>query len=558
MPVPDAQPRSSERELTAPLSDEQIEMLLPFGEVQDVAAGDVLFREGDGSYPFFVILSGRVAVVDGYGGAERELADGVRGEFVAELNMFTGERLYTTAVVREAGAVLSVPRAAILQLIGTNPEFGELIVPAVFARRQWLMRHQAGMRIVGSRFSPETARLREFAARNRLAYVWLDPDRDPSGQRLLDDAGLATRTEPVVFLRGGEVLVDPSNAELAAGAGLITGPEPSVVYDVIVVGAGPAGLAASVYASSEGLRVAALDELAVGGQIGTTARFENYLGFPVGISGEEFAARALLQATRFGTRMIVPGRATGLAVRDGLVEISLAGSDPIVGRGVIIAGGVEYRRLDVAGIDRFEGVSVFYSPLDAEHRVAAGEPVVVVGGANSAGQAATALAAAGHHVTLVVRAHDIAAAMVHYLVDRVEHEPLIEVATESEVVEVIGDQAVTGVTVENDSNGVRTHVPATAMFILIGAAPNTEWLRASMQLDEAGYILTGSALGPDISREEPWQSLGRGPYPLETSVPGVFAAGDIRADSLRRVGSAVGDGSLAARLVHEWLDRAHV
>jgi thioredoxin reductase (NADPH) len=256
--------------------------------------------------------------------------------------------------------------------------------------------------------------------------------------------------------------------------------------------------------------------------------------------------------------MIVPGRATGLAVRDGFVEISLAGADPVVGRSVIIAGGVEYRRLDVGGIDRFEGVSVFYSPLDAQHRVGAGEPVVVVGGANSAGQAAIALAAAGHRVTLVVRAREIAAAMVHYLVDRVEHEPLIGVAAESEVVEVTGDHALTGVTIEHHGAAVRTHIPATAMFILIGAAPNTGWLGASVRLDEAGYILTGSALGPDAPQNEPWLILGRGPYPLETSVPGVFAAGDIRADSIKRVGSAVGDGSLAARLVHEWLDRPHV
>jgi thioredoxin reductase (NADPH) len=550
--------RSSERDVGATLSDEQIETLKPYGDVLEVSAGDVLFREGDASYAFFVILAGRVAVVDGYGGVERFLADGGHGDFVAELNMFTGERLYTTAVVREAGSVLSVPRDAIVQLVGTHPDLGELIMRAVFARREWLARHEAGMRIIGSRFSPETARLREFATRNRLAHVWIDPDRDDAGQQLLDYAGLSASVVPVVFFRGGEVLVDPTNAQFGAAAGLATAPEPSVVYDVVVVGAGPAGLAASVYASSEGLRVATLDALAVGGQIGTTTRFENYLGFPVGISGEEFASRALVQATRFGTRMIVPGRATGLATRHGYLEVSLDGADAVVARSAIVAAGVMYRRLDVAGIERFEGVSVFYSPLDAEHRAGTGEPTVVVGGGNSAGQAATALAAAGHSVTLVVRGHDLSSAMVRYLVERVEGDPRIDVRTDSEVVELIGDPALTAVSIEDHLWSSRTQVPATAMFILIGAAPNTDWLRRTVQLDDQGYVLTGQSVRIGSQHEEPWRSLGRPPFPLETSVPGVFAAGDIRADSLKRVGSAVGDGSLAARLVHGWLDRPNV
>jgi thioredoxin reductase (NADPH) len=551
-------PSALDREVEATLSDAQIETLRPYGDVDEVSVGDVLFREGDASYAFFVILSGRVAVLDDYGGTERELADGGRGDFVAELNMFTGERLYTTAVVREAGSMLSIPRAAIVELIGTHPELGDLIIPAVFARRQWLIRHQAGMRVVGSQFSPETARLREFATRNRLAHIYIDPDRDEFGHRLLDGAGLGGNTEPVVFLRGGDVLVDPTNTELGTAVGLTTAPEPSTIYDLVVVGAGPAGLAASVYASSEGLRVATLDALAVGGQIGTTTRFENYLGFPVGISGEEFASRAFVQATRFGTHVVVPARATGLATNQGYFEISLEGSDPVTARGAIIAAGVKYRRLNVAGIERFEGVSVFYSPLDAEHRAATGEPAVVVGGGNSAGQAATALAAAGHRVTLVVRGHDLSSTMVRYLVERVEGDARIEVKTDSEVVEVAGEDVLTSVIVEDHRESDRNRVAATAMFILIGAAPNTDWLRPALRLDESGYVLTGSSLGTDIQYEEPWRSLGRQPFPLETSVPGVFAAGDIRADSLKRVGSAVGDGSLAARLVHGWLEQPRI
>jgi thioredoxin reductase (NADPH) len=543
----------SQREL---LSDAQIARLRSLGEEQTTKVGDVLFREGDSSYDFFVILSGRVVILDGFGtSVERELAEGVSRDFVAELNLFTGERLYTTAVVSQAGSVLVVPRGALIELIGTDQDLGNVIMPTVFARRQWLIQHKTGLQIVGSLFSRDTARLREFAARNHLAHVWIDPDRDPAGQDLLERAGLSSPTGPAVFLRGGEVLVNPTNGEFAQAVGLAISAEPLALYDLVVVGAGPAGLAASVYGSSEGLRVTTIDATGAGGQIGTTARFENYLGFPAGVSGDEFAARALLQARRFGTRMMIPGRATGLEVTDGFFVVTLEGADPVVGRSAIIASGVEYRRLEVADIDKYEGISVFYSPLDAEHRVGEGEPVVVVGGGNSAGQAATALAANGHRVSLVVRGGELSTKMVRYLVDRVERDPLIEVLTNSEVVEVVGDATLSDATIEDHSSGTRRQVPATAMFILIGAAPFTEWLGAAVRLDAAGYVLTGSSLGDDLQQEEPWLSLGRDPLPLETSIPGVFAAGDVRADSLKRVGSAVGDGSLATVLVHRWLGR---
>jgi thioredoxin reductase (NADPH) len=551
--APEGDPALTDRVRTDRLSDEQIARLRTHGEVLNLAAGDVLFREGDPSYDFFVILSGRLVVLDGYGtAAERELAEGGPGDFVAELNLFTGERLYTTAVVREAASMLSVPRAALVEMIGTDSDLADVVIPTVFARREWLTRHRAGVRIVGSQYSADTVRLREFAARNRLAHVWLDPDADLSGHALLEDAGLLPTTS-AVFLRGGQVLADPTNADLAQAVGLTTAAEPSTVYDVVVVGAGPAGLAASVYASSEGLRVATADAVSAGGQIGTTTRFENYLGFPAGISGEEFASRALLQARRFGTTVVIPGRAVSLEARDGFFVVSLDTSDPLIGRSVIIAAGIEYRRLPVAGIDRYEGVSVFYSPLNAEHRVGKEAPVVVVGGGNSAGQAATSLAAAGHPVSLVVRGSNLSGHMVRYLVDRVEHEASIQVLTDSEVAGLAGLPGLEKVTV--DEHGTLREIAAEAMFVLIGAAPYTGWLGTTVRLDDAGYVLTGTSLGDDGQQAEPWRSLGRGPFPLETSLPGVFAAGDVRSDSFKRVGSAVGDGSLATILVHRWLAR---
>jgi thioredoxin reductase (NADPH) len=345
---------------------------------------------------------------------------------------------------------------------------------------------------------------------------------------------------------------------LAQAAGLVTTPEPSAIYDLVVVGAGPAGLAASVYASSEGLRVATLDAVGVGGQISTTTRFENYLGFPVGISGEQFASRAQLQARRFGTRMIVPGGATALHTRNGFLVVSLEDGDEVVARSVIVASGIEYRRLTVPGIERFEGISVFYSPLDAQDRVGEGDPVVVVGGGNSAGQAATALAASGHHVTLVVRGNDLSTSMVRYLTDRIADDHRIEVLTDAEVDRLQGDTTLSAVSIQQYGAGGQRHIAATAMFVLIGAAPYSGWLGDAVKVDDTGYILTGSALGTDITQAEPWRTIGRPPFPLETSVPGVFAAGDIRGDSLKRVGSAVGDGSLAARLVHEWLRKPSI
>jgi thioredoxin reductase (NADPH) len=474
------------------LSDEDIALLTPLGEIRPTAAGEVLFREGDTTYDFIVILEGRVAIVEGYGAHERVLVVGGAREFVTELNMFTGERVFTTAIVQEAGSILVVPMSTMVALVGSAPKLGELIVAAVFARRQWLVAQRTGFRIVGSRYAPDTGRLREFAARNHVAHVWIDLDEDPSAWRMLNEMGVGVADTPVVVLPGGAVLVNPTNTALADAIGLKTAPEPETAYDVIIVGAGPAGLAAAVYASSEGRRVAVLEAVGPGGQIGTTTRFENYLGFPVGISGQDFAERAVVQADRFGTTLLVPSRATGLSARDGLDVVHTESGEDVVGRSVIIATGMEYRRLPVPGIARFESVSVFYSPLDERNRIPPGAAVVVVGGGNSAGQAATAAASAGYEVALIVRGPDLASTMVTYLTDRIDREDRIQVLTDSEVVDVGGERVLSSVVVRNNETGTRTEVPCGAMFILIGAAPYTTWLRNSVELDHAGYVLTGS------------------------------------------------------------------
>jgi thioredoxin reductase (NADPH) len=539
--------------LGARLSASQIDQLRSHGAEHATMRGQVLFREGDRSYDFLVILAGTVAAIDGYGAAERELGVGYPGDFAAELNLFTGERLYTTAVVREPGAVLVVPVSDLRELIATHPDLAEVIMPVLLTRRQWLAQHQAGFQIIGSRYSPDTGRLREFATRNRLPHSFVDLDRDPAGGRLLEDHGLTPAQSPVVLIRGGELLLSPSDAELAAAVGLTAAPDPGAVYDLLVVGAGPAGLAASVYASSEGLRVATMDAEGTGGQIGTTSRVENYLGFPAGVSGAEFATRAVLQAQRFGTELIVPGAAVGHHEQAGYHVVTLRNGQEVAGRSVIIATGMQYRRLDVPGIERFAGTSVFYTPLAAGDELGAGDPIIVVGDGNSAGQAATFLASAGHQVAVVILGADLSHTMASYLIDRIDHDANIEVLPYSQVVELDGDVSLHDAVVEDHRSGLRRRVEARAMFVLIGAEPHTGWLAGSVRLDEAGFVLTGDALSASIRDAEPWYVLGRGPYPLETSLPGMFAAGDVRADSVRRVGSAVGDGSLAAQLVHEWL-----
>jgi thioredoxin reductase (NADPH) len=515
---------------------------------------EVLFREGDRTYDFLVILAGSVAVVDGYGRAERELAVALPGDFLAELNLLTGERVYTTAVVREPGVVLAVPVEELRTLLGTHPDLGDLVVPVLMARRRWLEERRAGFQLIGSRYSPDTGRLREFASRNRLAHSFVDLDRDPAAARMLQDLGASPIQSPVVLLRGGEPLLNPSDAQLASAVGLTGAPGAEALLDLLVVGAGPAGLAAAVCASSEGLRVAVLDSVGTGGQIGTTSRLENYLGFPVGISGAEFATRAVVQAQRFGATMIVPATALGHRVEGGCQIVAARDRPEFTSRSLIVAAGVQYRRLPVAGIDRFEGTSVFYTPLAAGNRLEDHEPVIVVGEGNSAGQASTWLADTGHHVTMVTRRADLSRTMSAYLIDRIKRTANIDLLPFSEVVDIRGASRLDSVLVADHRAGLRRSIDAGAMFVMIGAEPQTGWLADSVRMDDDGFILTGDSLGTAIRDIEPWRRLGRSPYPLETSQPGVFAAGDVRANSLKRVASAVADGGLSARLVHDWLE----
>jgi thioredoxin reductase (NADPH) len=407
-----------------------------------------------------------------------------------------------------------------------------------------------GFRILGSCYSPDTRRLREFAARNRLPHRFIDLDRDASAEELLRHLGIKPEETPVVICRRDCVLRNPSSAELAQVIGLPT-PKPSDdVYDLLIVGAGPAGLAAAVYGASEGLHTIVLDSTAIGGQAGLSTRIENYLGFPAGLSGAELAERAVLQAEKFGAGFAIPAEAVALGREDGFHAVTLSDQSTMTARAVVIATGVRYRRLPVPDVDRFEGTSVYYAATLVEAHQCLGQPVVVVGGGNSAGQAAVFLSSRASVVHLVVRDSDLGANMSRYLVDRLQRLPGVEIHLDSEVRQLDGDRALRRVELENNRAGDRDWVDAAAVFVFIGAEPCTHWLSSEIAVDEHGFV----RVGPDAVAAVQHDGAHRRLLPSETTVAGVFAVGDVRVGSVKRVASAVGEGSMVVRLVHEYLE----
>jgi thioredoxin reductase (NADPH) len=531
------------------LSEEQIRLLSAHGERRHTQAGEVLFREGDERYDFHVVLEGKVAIIQAYGGPDEELiAVHGPGRFLGELSLLTGQAAFFTAVVREPGEVLVVPVERLRELVTQDATLGDLILRAYLIRRELLIGLGAGFRIIGSRYAPDTRRLRDFAARNRLPHRWIDLEEDSAAETLLRELGISPDETPVVIWGGQEVLRNPSNAELARRIGL---PAPDAlgdgVADLVVVGAGPAGLAAAVYGASEGLDTVALEAVATGGQAGTSARIENYLGFPAGISGAELAERATIQAKKFGAHFSVPAEATSLEPREGLYALGLDDGREVLTRTVVIATGSRYRRLPAARLEDFEATSVFYAATLMEARMCVDDPVAVVGGGNSAGQATVFLCRYARRVTLIVREEDLGINMSRYLADRLERLPNADIMLESEVLELFGqDGRLDGLVVEDHQTGEREMVEARSLFVFIGAEPRTRWLADRVALDEDGYVLTGPQAVSARDRDD-------APLLLETSLPGVLAVGDVRSGSIKRVASAVGEGAMAVRLVHEHL-----
>src|SRR2546425_11957535 len=434
------------------LDDSELAVLEALGSRRSVAVGEYLYREGDSTYDFDVILSGAAEIVVRSDGEERIVARHGPGQFLGELNLLTGQRVYLSARVVEPGEVLVVPKAALQHVIATNPGLGDTILAAFLARRRVLLSGaSAAIRVVGSRFSPESLRVGEFLARNRIPHEWLDPDRDATVERLLREFAVTPGELPIV-IASGSVLRHPTPGVLAQYLGLTIDSLPERCFDLVVVGAGPAGLAAAVYGASEGLRTLVVEMVAVGGQAAGSSRIENYLGFPTGISGGDLTQRAVVQAEKFGAHLTSPCAATGLREEGGHLVVRLSDGTDVAGRAVIVASGARYRRLDAARLADFEGNGVYYAATELEARMCAASPGVVVGGGNSAGQAAMFLADAGSAVTVVIRGHDPDASMSRYLVDRIEAEARIDVRTTTRITALDGDRTLTSVRVTTEGS----------------------------------------------------------------------------------------------------------
>jgi thioredoxin reductase (NADPH) len=539
-------PETPDRDGAFPrLGEWQIEALSRDGVRRPTEAGEVLFRQGDRDYDFFVVLAGKVAVRDGDGPEARLVAVHGAGRFLGELSLLTGQAAFFTAEVIEPGEVLAVPVERLRERALLDPALGDLILRAYLLRREFLIGLGAGLKIIGSRFSPDARRLREFTARNRLPHRWIDVEEDPEAEALLHRLGVAPDETPIVIW-AGQVMRNPSSAELARIIGLKLPRAPVTAVDLVVVGAGPAGIAAAVYGASEGLATVVLDAVAVGGQAATTSRIENYLGFPSGISGPELAERGTIQAEKFGAEINVPCPTTGLEQRDGQYVVRYDDAKRVSTRALVIATGARYRKLDVPRLEDFEGAGVYYAATQMEAMMCRGDPVVVVGGGNSAGQATLFMSRQAPMVRLVIRHDDLARDMSRYLVDRIARTPNVEVLACTEVRELVGDSALEALVVADLRTGEQRRIEARALFVFIGADPHTGWLGGQVELDETGFILTGLSAVPRVEH-------GLEPSMLETSLPGVFAAGDVRSGSVKRVASAVGEGAMAVQLVHAHL-----
>jgi len=526
------------------LTSAQISLLKPFGEQRATRAGDIIFEAGHGRPSLVVVLAGRTEIIDRTDGTDQFITGAGPGEFNGELVLLTGQTAYATCIVREPGEVLVVPATAVREAIETIPALGDVLVTAFSARRMLLMNVAgASLTFIGPQTSANVLHLEEFVTRNRIPHRWLAPD-DPVAVSLLERLEVRGDASVWAVVRGQKALADPTPLYLAKALGLELAVQQEKPADLIVVGVGPAGLSAAVYGASEGLSTIAVDDIAIGGQAGASSRIENYLGFPTGISGGDLAFRAEVQALKFGARITLPRRATGLRSEDGLFVVRLDDKTDLLGRSVIIATGARYRRLGLPNQDAFDGAGLFYAATELEARLCRDAEVVVVGGGNSAGQAAMFLANTAKCVHLVYRGPDLGGSMSHYLVSRLEHAPAVRIHTSSQVSALHGDERLRAVTIQCGTGEALT-TTVGGLFVMIGADPCTDWLHGAVDLDERGFVVTGVVT--EANGQTPILS------PFQTSLPGVFAVGDVRSGSVKRVASAVGEGSVVVQAVHRYL-----
>src|SRR6266568_4924531 len=546
-------PGSSPDEMFPVLTAEQQARVLTHGRLRKVTTGEVVIGPDTQGIKFFVVVQGKLEVLRLNENREQPYAVCGPGMFTGELNMLSGRRSLVRIRASEPGELIEIERAALRGLVQTDSELSDIFLRAFILRRLQLIARGIGdLILIGSNHALDTFRIKEFLTRNYQPYEYIDLERDPEVQELLDRFHVAIADLPVLICRRHVVLRNPSNEEIVNCLGFNEGIDQAHVRDLIVVGAGPAGLAAAVYGASEGLDVLVIESSAPGGQAGASSKIENYLGFPTGIQGIELAARATNQALKFGTQLMVGPAARRLACDKMPYALEIGDGQRLPARAVIIASGAEYRRLQIEGLPRFEGAGVYYAATFMEAQLCAGEEVIVVGGGNSAGQAAVFLAETARRVHMVIRSEGLADTMSRYLISRIEDHPAITRHVHTEIVSLEGNGHLERVGWRDNQTGrVEAH-GIRHVFTMTGAVPSTRWLGGCLALDAKGFIKTGPDLLPEDLATARWP-LARAPHLLETSLPGVFAIGDVRAGSLKRVASAVGEGSIAIAAVHQVL-----
>jgi thioredoxin reductase (NADPH) len=534
------------------LTAEQIDRIRPLSKVRKVEAGEILFEPGDSDVPFFVVLSGSLDIVQPDRQGERLIVKHEAGSFTGEITMISGRLSLARGRVTAAGEFLEVSNHDLRTLVARDAELSEIFMRAFILRRVELINRGAGnVILLGSRHSAQTLLLREFLTRNGHPHTYVDLDTDSTYQDLLDHFHVTVEDVPIVICNNRTVLRSPSIQELAKCLGLNAHITASEVRDLVIVGAGPAGLAAAVYGASEGLDVLVIEANSPGGQAGSSSRIENYLGFPTGISGNELAGRAAAQAQKFGAKVLIANSVTKLNCDKRPYELTVDCGQTIRARTVVIASGAQYNKPDIDNLKKFEGQGIYYGATYIEAQLCGKDDSIVVGGGNSAGQAAVYLSQTAGKVHMLVRSNQLSDTMSRYLIQRIEENPAIEVHYHTEIIALDGDAQLERVTWRDKNTGETSTHDIRHLFIMAGASPRTEWLNGCLALDRKGFILTGRDLDPVLHNFH-WP-LQRVPLMLETSMPGVFAVGDVRSQSVKRVASAVGEGSIAISLVHRVL-----
>ncbi len=547
------QPSSPMERIFPALKPDQIERVSAHGHLRRVQVGEVLVEIGTPNTRSFVVKTARLEILRPVEEEEQLVASLGPGQFSGEASLLTGRRGLAQIRVREAGDVIEIERDQLMALVQTDSELSDIFMRAFILRRVELIERGYGdVVLLGSAHSPGTLRIKEFLTRNNHPYSYRDLDKDPGVQALLDRFHITVEDIPVAICRGDAVLRNPSNEEIAECLGLNQAIDPTTLRDVVIIGAGPAGLAAAVYGASEGLNVLVVESNSPGGQAGASSKIENYLGFPTGISGQDLAGRAYSQAHKFGAEVMIAKAAKQLTCDRKPYAIAIDHGSPVPARSIIIATGAQYRRLSLGNLSQFEGNGVYYGATFVESQLCSGEEVIIVGGGNSAGQAAVFLAHTAKRVYLLVRASGLAASMSRYLIRRVEETPSIVLLPQTEITALEGTDRLQHVRWQNNKTGDDETRQIRHVFVMTGATPNTEWLDGCVALDSHGFIKTGSDLSHDDLAAAHWP-LSRSPYLLETSLPGVFAVGDVRAGTVKRVASAVGEGSIAISFVHQIL-----